>query len=49
MTLDKTGDYILVASQDANAVEVFKVDHATGQLTRTDTADAPCAADVAIA
>jgi 6-phosphogluconolactonase len=49
MTLDKTGSFILVASQDANKVEVFRIDHGTGLLTRTDTADAPCAADVAIA
>jgi len=29
-------------------VEVFKIDEATGALTRTCTAAAPCAADVAV-
>ena len=29
-------------------VEVFKIDEASGALTLTNTADAPCPADVAV-
>eukprot|EP00040_Diaphanoeca_grandis_P009600 m.49435 g.49435 ORF g.49435 m.49435 type:complete len:389 (+) comp21021_c1_seq1:13-1179(+) len=48
LTLDTSGDFVLVASQDANLVECFRINHITGLLSRTDTADAPCAADVAV-
>jgi 6-phosphogluconolactonase len=48
LTLDVTGNHLLVASQDANCVEVFRIDAETGTLTKTDSAHAPCAADVAV-
>lgn len=48
MTLAPSGAHILVASQDADLVEVFKIDEASGALTLTNTADAPCPADVAV-
>lgn len=44
------GDYLLVASQDADSVEVLKIDNGggTGGLERVDTAPVNCAADVAV-
>lgn len=40
--------FLLVASQDADAVEVFTLASDDGTLTRVDTAAAACAADVAV-
>lgn len=48
LTLDVSGRHVLVACQDADAVEVFRIDSSNGTLTRTDMAAAPCAADVAV-
>jgi 6-phosphogluconolactonase len=48
LTMDVSGRHVLVASQDADCVEVFRIDPANGSLTRTDTAAANCAADVAV-
>lgn len=47
LSLDPTGRFLLVASQDANAVECYAV-QSDGGLHRTDQQFAPCAADVAI-
>ena len=47
LTLDPSGRHLLVASQDANLVEVFRVGP-DGGLTRTDAQHAPCVADVAV-
>ena len=47
MTLDISGKYILVASQDVDQVECFAIGE-NGQLERTDSQYAPCAADVAV-
>lgn len=38
----------LVASQDADCVECFRIDADTGALERVGTVDAPSAADVAV-
>ncbi|MEH6728446.1 MAG: beta-propeller fold lactonase family protein, partial [Hyphomicrobiales bacterium] len=48
LTLDPSGQYLLVASQDADCVECFRVDPETGALELADTQFAPCAADVAV-
>ena len=48
MTLDISGKYILVASQDVDQVECFAIDGESGLLERTDSQYAPCAADVAV-
>lgn len=48
LTIDSSGNYILVASQDANCVECFGIDPETGALEFVHTQNAPCAADVAI-
>jgi len=48
LTLDPSGKFILVASQDADCVECFRIDPETGALELVDTQDAPCAADVAV-
>ncbi|MGI9586376.1 MAG: lactonase family protein, partial [Acidimicrobiia bacterium] len=48
LTLDPSGRFLLVASQDADCVESFRVDPATGALELVDTQHAPCAADVAV-
>ena len=45
---DPSGRFILVASQDADAVEVFAIDSMSGGLTRVDTQTVNCAADVAV-
>ena len=47
LTLDPSGQYLLVASQDADCVECFRIDPGTGALERVHTQHAPCAADVA--
>jgi 6-phosphogluconolactonase len=49
LTIDRTGKWLLVASQDAEdgMVEVFAVG-ADGQLTRTQSVKAPMCADVAV-
>lgn len=46
--LARHGDLLLVASQDADAVEVFRIAAADGALTRVDTHEVKCAADVAV-
>ena len=43
-----TSTYLLVASQDADCVEVFKSDRDTGALAKVDEAECHCAADVAV-
>lgn len=48
LTIDPSGQYLLVASQDANCVECFGIDPETGTLELVHTQNAPCAADVAI-
>lgn len=48
LTLDPTGKYLLVASQDADCVECFRIDPGTGSLELVHTQPAPCAADVAV-
>mgnify|MGYP000001414418 FL=1 len=48
LTLDPSGKFILVASQDANCVECFRIDPETGALELARTQGAPCAADVAV-
>ena len=48
LTLDPNGKYLLVASQDADCVECFRIDAATGALELAHTQHAPCAADVAV-
>ncbi len=48
LTLDPSGQYVLVASQDADCVECFRIDPSTGALELADTQFAPCAADVAV-
>jgi len=48
LTLDPSGKYILVASQDADSVECFRIDPKTGALELVHTQHAPCAADVAV-
>ena len=42
LTLDPSGKFILVASQDANCVECFRIDSETGALELACTQDAPC-------
>ena len=48
LTLDPSGNYIIVASQDADAVECFEIDPKKGSLTLVHSKYAPCAADIAI-
>ena len=48
LTLEPSGGYLLVASQDADSVECFRIDPDTGALELTHTQYAPCAADVAV-
>ena len=47
LTLDPSGRYLLVASQDADCVECFRIASGTGALERAHTQHVPCAADVA--
>jgi len=48
LTLDPSGRYLLVASQDADCVECFRIEPRTGALQLAHTQHAPCAADVAV-
>nr|WP_306264069.1 lactonase family protein [Pararhizobium sp. IMCC3301] len=48
LTLDPSGGFLLVASQDADCVECFRIDSSTGALELAHTQYAPCAADVAV-
>lgn len=48
LTIDPNGNYLLVASQDADCVECFRINPVDGALELTHTEFAPCAADVAI-
>ncbi len=48
LTLDPSGRYLLVASQDADCVECFRIEPGTGALELVHTQHAPCAADVAV-
>jgi 6-phosphogluconolactonase len=48
LTLDPSGRYLLVASQDADCVECFRIDAGSGALERVHAQHAPCAADVAV-
>ncbi len=49
LSLDPSGKFLLVASQDADCVECFQINQETGALELVYTQYAPCAADVAIA
>jgi len=48
LTLDRSGNYLLVASQDADCVECFRINLGTGALELAHSQHAPCAADVAV-
>lgn len=48
LTLAPSGRHLLVASQDADCVECFAIEPATGALHLAHTQPAPCAADVAV-
>lgn len=48
LALDPSGKYLLVASQDADLVECFRIDSETGALELAHRQHAPCAADVAV-
>ncbi|MFX4227857.1 MAG: lactonase family protein [Porticoccaceae bacterium] len=48
LTIDPSGKYILVASQDADRVECFRIDPTSGALSLVHSQQAPCAADVAV-
>ena len=48
LTVDRSGKYLLVASQDADRVECFRIDPGTGAIELVHTQNAPCAADVAV-
>ncbi|WP_180272297.1 lactonase family protein [Maribacter sp. 4U21] len=48
LTLDTSGNYLLVASQDANLVECFRINLRTGALELVKKQHAPCPADVAV-
>lgn len=48
LTCDPSGRFLLVASQDADCVECFRIDPRSGQLSLTDIQQAPCPADVAV-
>jgi len=48
LTLDPSGKYLLVASQDADRVECFRIDSCTGALELAYSQYAPCAADIAV-
>ncbi|MFN7939797.1 MAG: lactonase family protein [Bryobacteraceae bacterium] len=48
LTLDPSGEYLLVASQDADCVECFHIQPVTGALQLVHIQSAPCAADVAV-
>ena len=48
LTLSPNGELLLVASQDADTVEVLRIDASSGALERVDTAPVNCAADVAV-
>jgi len=48
LTIDPGGKYILVASQDADRVECFRIDQESGALELAHSQHAPCAADVAV-
>ena len=47
MTLDVSGKYILVASQDVDQVECFAIEE-NGTLERKHTQFSPCPADIAV-
>ncbi|MBL8211758.1 MAG: lactonase family protein [Bryobacterales bacterium] len=48
LTLDPSGRYLLVASQDADCVECFRIEAGSGALELVGRQGAPCAADVAV-
>ena len=48
LTLAPGGKHLLVASQDADCVECFRIEPSTGALELVHTETAPCAADVAV-
>jgi 6-phosphogluconolactonase len=47
LTMDPSGRYLLVASQDADRVECFRIDLGTGSLELAHSQYAPCVADIA--
>ena len=47
--MTREGSFLLVASQDADAVEVLQIDAESGGLKRVDTQPVACAADCAVA
>lgn len=48
LTRDPGGQFLLVASQDADCVECFRIDPDSGALTLSDTHSTPCPADVLV-
>lgn len=48
LTVDPSGQFLLVASQDADCVECFEIDAENAPLSRIGNYPAPCAADVAV-
>lgn len=48
LTIDPSGGFLLVASQDADCVECFRIEPVSGALTLVQSRHAPCAADVAM-
>ena len=48
LAIDPSDNFVLFASQDADCVECYKIDKATGQLSLADTKPVACAADVAV-
>ena len=46
--MTREGSFLLVASQDADAVEVLQIDAESGGLKRVDTQPVACAADCAV-
>lgn len=48
LTMDPSGRFLLVASQDADRVECFRIKPGTGAIELAHTQFAPCAADVAV-
>lgn len=48
LALAPGGNHLLVASQDADCIEVLRIDHRSGTLERVGTQPAPCPTDVAV-
>lgn len=48
LTRDPSGQFLLVASQDADCVESFRIEPSSGTLTRSQSQEAPCPTDVLV-